>query len=48
MTNLLTFLSALFYVPLAALIAVAIIEHLRVASRQTTELADEERLQQAA
>ena len=48
MTNLLMFLGAVFYVGLAVIFAVPIIDKRRVARRQRTELADEERLQKAA
>ena len=48
MKNLLTFLAAIYYVPLAILIAVTIIEHWRAASRQTPQTAHDDRLQEAA
>ena len=48
MTNLLTFLGAIFYVGMAVIIAVAMIEHWRAARRQATELAAEEHVQKAA
>lgn len=48
MTSLLIFLSAHFYVSLAIIVVVAIIEQRRVSSRPATELADEKRLQKAA
>jgi hypothetical protein len=48
MKTLLTFLGAIFYLGLAVIFAVAIIEQWRVARRQATELAPEEHIQKAA
>ena len=48
MTSLLTFLGAVFYVGLAIILAVAIIEQRRAACRQATEQAQEKRLRKAA
>lgn len=48
MTNLLMFLGAVFYVGLAAIFAVAFIEHRLAVSRRATELEHAKRLQKAA
>ena len=48
MTNFLTLLAALFFVPLAVLTGMAIIEYRQAVRRQTTESANEERLEKAA
>ena len=48
MTNLLTLLGAIFYLGMAVIIAVAIVEQRRAARRQATELAPEEHVQKAA
>ena len=48
MTSLLTFLGAVFYVGLAIILAVAIIEQRRAARPQATEQAQEKRLRKAA
>jgi hypothetical protein len=48
MTNLLTFLASGFYVALAVLIVAAIIDRRRVTTRSAAELADKQRLENAA
>jgi hypothetical protein len=48
MANLSAFLAAAFFLPLAILSTLAIIDQRRAARRQTIELAHEERLQKAA
>jgi hypothetical protein len=48
MTNLLTFLGAIFYLGMAVIIAVAILEQQRAERRQKIELTPEEHVQKAA
>ena len=47
-THFLTFLSGLFYVSVAILLAVAFVEHLRATRRRPIALTHKKRLQQAA
>jgi hypothetical protein len=48
MTNLLTFLGGIFYLGMAIIIAVAIVEHWRTTRRQTTEQVPAKQVEKAA